>query len=123
MILSESRIWFHRGFGFRPGFNMSSEWDFGVLEISIILLGRKVLGFGFWRISRKFGNPIYGGSQFIYYWERIWYRRVVRGARPTRGFSLVTAGMNPAKLHPALAQQELTARQDVLNSNLEEEIM
>ena len=55
------------------------------------------------------GRPIYvlpGGE----YGDR----RVVRGARPTRGSSLATAGMNPsnAAIQPSTARAQ--ARQDVL---------
>ncbi|MFT4855910.1 MAG: hypothetical protein ACI9UV_000027 [Algoriphagus sp.] len=109
---------FYSPWGFRPGFNLSLGFGFGNLYNPFwgpnlgYGLGNSMFG-GY----PGFGYPAYGGRP-IYVLPGGEYgdRRVVRGARPTRGSSLTTASMNPsnAAIQPSTARAQ--ARQDVLNS-------
>ncbi len=102
---------FNRGFGFNMGFGMG----FGFGNFYNPFWGPN-LGFGFGGYP-GFGHPIYGGRPvYILPGGESGDRRIVRGARPTRGSSLATSSMNPsnAAIQPSTARAQ--ARQDVLNS-------
>lgn len=109
---------FYSPWGFRPGFNLSLGFGFGNFYNPFWGPG---LGYGFggpmYGGYPGFGYPVYGGRP-IYVLPGGEYgdRRVVRGARPTRGSSLATSNMNPsnAAIQPSTARAQ--ARQDVLNA-------
>lgn len=119
------------GFGFRPGFNMSLNMGFGNPFFSPMLgMG----GFGYGGFYNPwgpmygmggFGYPVYGypvyPSNPIYVLPGGEYgdRRVVTGARPTRGSSLAASprsvSTSRAAVQPSTARAN--ARRDVLNNN------
>lgn len=121
------------GYGFRPGFNINIGFGFG--------FGNPYMrpGFGYggfydpfnpWGMPMYgmggFGYPVYGFRGYPIYPSNPIYvlpggeygdRRVVTGARPTRGSSLAGSrgtGMSNAALQPSTARAQ--ARQDVLNN-------
>lgn len=119
------------GYGFRPGFSMNLGFGFGFGNPYM----RPGFGYGgFYDPWNPWGMPIYGmgGYGFPRYGYSPMFpsnpiyvlpggeygdRRVVRGARPTRGSSLAgsrSTGMSNAALQPSTARAQ--ARQDVLSN-------
>lgn len=114
---------FNRGFGFRSGFNMGFGVGFGFGNFYNPFMGPN-LGFGFGGYPGfgfggypGFGNQIFGGRPiYILPGGEYGDRRVVTGARPTRGSSLANSGRNSANaaIQPNTARAQ--ARQNVLTS-------
>lgn len=113
------------GFGYRPGFSMNIGFGFGSRYYRP--------GFGYGGFYDPWGMPMYGWAGYprygyapIYVTNPIYVlpggeygdRRVVRGARPTRGSSLAASrggNMSNAALQPSTARAQ--ARRDVLNNS------
>ena len=122
------------GYGFRPGFNLSLGFGFGFGNPFYNSFYRPSYGMmGFYDPwgpvyygmgGYGYGYPGYGYSPMfpsnpVYILPGGEYgdRRIVRGARPTRGSSLAgtrTAGVSNAALQPSTARAQ--ARRDVLNN-------
>ncbi|SFT87286.1 hypothetical protein SAMN04489724_2473 [Algoriphagus locisalis] len=121
----------YMGYGFRPGFSMSIGFGFGFGSPFM----RPGFGYGgFYDPWSPWGMPMYGMGGFgypiygipVYPGNPIYVlpggeygdRRVVRGARATRGSSLAAsprgAGVSSAALQPSTARAQ--ARRDVLNN-------
>ena len=114
--------------GYRPGFSMSFGlgWGFGSPFM------RPGFGWGGFYPSYAWGGGYYGGGYYGGYYPGYGFpsgpvyvlpggeygdRRVVRGARPTRGATLATAG-NRAVANAALPNTaRAQARRDVMNGN------